>query len=58
MCQNQEWGPCTADIIILNEETFLQASALQSYLYEHYMIFFISELFNQVKQSLTDIFEI
>ncbi len=33
MCQNQEWGPLTANIIISNEETFLLASALYSYLY-------------------------
>jgi hypothetical protein len=33
LCQNQEWGPQTANILISNEEIFLQASALYSYLY-------------------------
>jgi len=27
MCQNQEWGPYTANAIISNEETFLQGCA-------------------------------
>ncbi len=28
LCQNQEWGPQTANILISNEEIFLHASAL------------------------------
>jgi hypothetical protein len=34
LCQNQEWGPQTANILLSNEEIFLQASALWSYLYD------------------------
>jgi hypothetical protein len=35
MCQNQEWGQYTANGIILNEETFVQACTFLSYLYDN-----------------------